>query len=53
MEIEEIKRQAKKEFDEEIFRQAVEEYKTRLRNKRPIWDRIFPYRIVFIRKEKL
>ena len=52
MNLEEIKKLAEKEFQEEIFRLAVEKYKERLRTKKSLWDKIFPYRIIIIRKDK-
>lgn len=45
--------QARKELDEEYFRECVTSAKEKLRQKkRSIWDRIFPFRIVLIRKNK-
>lgn len=48
----EIKAQAEKELQEEYFREAVEKYKEKLRNKRSVWDIVFPYRILIVKKEK-
>lgn len=45
-------RRAKEELAAESFREAVEKEKTRLRNRRPLLDRLIPFRIVFIPKEK-
>jgi hypothetical protein len=51
MDMEKIKQQAITEIEEEDFRAAVEKYKLKLRTKRSIWDRVFPYKIIFIKKE--
>jgi hypothetical protein len=48
--IERIRHQATVEFEHELFRAAVDKYKEKLR-KRSWFDRIFPWRIVFIRKD--
>lgn len=53
MDLNEIKEQAEKEYKEEIFRDAVEKYKKKLREKKSIFDKIFPWKIVIIKKEKL
>jgi hypothetical protein len=50
MNIEEIKSQALKEIKEEDFRKAVEKYKQKLRNKKPVWYKLFPYKIILIRR---
>lgn len=50
--IETIKRQAEIEFQHELYREAVEKYKTKLRQKKSLWDRIFPFRIIILRKGK-
>lgn len=50
MSIEEVTAQAKKEIAEEKFRQAVEAEKTRLRQYRPLWVRVFPWRITIKRR---
>ena len=50
---EEIKSQAKKELEEEYFKQEVEKYKEKLRQKRSFWDIIFPYKIIILKKEKV
>lgn len=41
--------QAREELAEELFREAVEEEKKRLRERRTIWERIFPYKIKLIK----
>jgi hypothetical protein len=50
MEISEIKEQALKEIAEEDFRKAVEQMKLKIRNKKSLWDRIFPYKVIFVKK---
>lgn len=52
MNLEEVKKQALKELEDEEFRRAVEQYKIKLQ-KQTIWDRIFPWKLVIIKKEKL
>ena len=52
MDISKVKEQAEKELNEELFRKAVDEMKDKLRQKRSLWDKIFPYKIIFVRKEK-
>jgi hypothetical protein len=51
MDLEIIKKQAIEEVRQEEYRAAVEQYKKQLREYRSLWDRIFPYKIIFIRKE--
>lgn len=53
MDIEKVKKQAKKEFEEEQFRVAVDEYKNRLKQKSLRWSKIFPYKILIVRKDIL
>jgi hypothetical protein len=48
----EIMRQAETEVREERFRQAVEIAKEKIRKMRPVWDRLFPFRIILVRKDK-
>lgn len=50
MDLEKVKNQAQKEIDEERFREEVEKYKEKLKTKRSFWDRLFPYKIIFIKK---
>lgn len=52
MDIAEIKKRAIKELEDERFRKAVENYKEKLKNKKNIWDRLFPYKITITKKEK-
>lgn len=52
MDIEKIKELAQKEIQEEDFRLAINEYKIKLR-KAKWWHRLFPFKIVVIRREKL
>lgn len=48
----EIMRAAEQEIKKEHFRAAVEKMKAALRKRRPIWDWLFPYRIVILSKKK-
>ena len=50
--IEEIKAKALEEIKEETFRQAVDKYKDKLRDKKSLWNRLFPYKLVIIKKEQ-
>lgn len=52
MNLEQIKRQAEEEFKHELFREAVEKYKAKLRQRKTLWDRIFPWRIIILRKDR-
>ena len=47
-----IDAQARREIEEEAFRAAVERHKQKLREKRTLWDRIFPWKIIVIKKGK-
>lgn len=51
MDLNKIKEQALNELKEEEFREAVEKMKFKLKNKKNIWDKIFPYRLIIVRKE--
>jgi len=46
MDTKEIEKQAKKEIEEEDFRDQVEKEKKRLREHIPLLHRIFPFKIV-------
>lgn len=48
--LEKIKQEAEKEIEEECYRQEVELMKKRLREKRPFLDKLFPYKIIIIKK---
>jgi len=52
MNIEEIKKIAAKEIKEEQFREAVDKYKQKLKNKKSLWGTLFPFKIIIIRKDK-
>lgn len=52
IDLELVKSKAYEEIQEENFRVAVEEYKKKLRTKK-WWHALFPWKIVFIRREKL
>jgi len=51
--IELIKKTAKEELEHDLFLEAVKEYKAKLKSYRPFWDKLFPFKIIFIRKERL
>lgn len=51
MKIDLIAEQAKKEIEEEEFRIEVEKLKSKLRQKRRLWDMVFPWKISIKRKE--
>lgn len=50
MNLQEIRAAALKEIAEEDFRYEVRRYKQKLREKKTLWDRIFPYKILIIKK---
>lgn len=50
MDLNKIREQAQKELEEERYRAAVDKEKERLRNKKSLWDRIFPYKIIILKK---
>ena len=52
MNLEEIKKQARKEIEEDDYRQAVDKYKEKLRDKRKFWNKVFPWKIIIIRKDQ-
>ena len=43
---------AEKEYREECFRSAVELYKQKLRERKSVWDRIIPFKVIIVRKDK-
>ena len=51
MDLDNIKKQAQQELEQERHRDAVKKYKEKLKNKKSIWDRIFPYKLIVIKKE--
>lgn len=51
MDIELIKKQAHLEVQQELFRIAVEKYKQKIREYKPFWHRIFPYKIILLRRD--
>ncbi len=55
MNLDNVIEQAEIELKEEEFRQAVEVYKVKLRRKQKesLLSKLFPYKIVFIRRDKL
>lgn len=48
--VEEVRKQAQLELAKENFRDAVEKEKARLRNKRPLLHRLFPFKIIIVRR---
>ena len=50
VDIKEIKRQAELELKEEEFRVEVDKYKEKLKRKKSMWDVIFPWKILIIKK---
>lgn len=52
MDIEEVKKQAELEIKTEDFRAAVDKYKEKLRNRKGLWNRLFPWKIIIIRKDQ-
>lgn len=52
LDFEAIKRQAEEEYQQELFRFAVEKYKEKLRAHVSIWDKLFPWKILIIKKER-
>lgn len=50
--IDTIKATALREVRQEQFREAVEKEKQRLREHRSFIDRIFPYSIIIVKKER-
>lgn len=41
---------AEAELQDEQFRRLVELKKAELKTRRPLWDRVFPWRIIIVRK---
>lgn len=48
----EIIEQAKSEFEQEKRRALIDKYKQKLRTKKTLLDRIMPFKILIVRKEK-
>ena len=48
----EILEKAKAELQETYYRRAIDKQKEKLLNKKSIWDKIFPYKLIIIRKDK-
>ncbi len=51
MNMEAIKKQAELELAAEDFNVAVEKYKVKLRSKKTVWDRVWPFKIIILRKD--
>lgn len=52
MDIEKIKKQAMEELKEEKFRKEVEKYKQKLKERRTLWEKLFPFKIIIIRRNQ-
>lgn len=52
MNIEEIKKQAKKELEEEKTRKLIDIEKDKMRYKKSFFKKIFPWKIVIIRNKE-
>lgn len=46
-----VKKEAEKELEEERFREAVEQMKSKLRQKKPLLHKIFPWKITIQRRD--
>ena len=51
MDIEKCKQQALREIQEEEFRVEVDKYKSEFKNRKSFLDKIFPYKLIIIKKE--
>lgn len=51
MDIDKIKQQAIEELQAEYFRAAVERYKLHLKYRNRFWNRLFPWKIIILRKD--
>ena len=51
MDLLKVKEVALLEYEEEKFRELVEEEKDRLRQHKSLWDRVFPWKLFIIRKD--
>lgn len=52
IDIQYIKKIAEQELNDELFRELVEKEKQKFREKKSIWDKIFPFKIIILRKDK-
>lgn len=50
LDAESVIEQAEKEYNDELYREAVELHKAKLREKKSLWDTLFPYKIIIVRK---
>jgi len=51
MNVDQIMREAQRQLDEEKYLAAVKAAKEKLRNKRPLWERLFPFVITIARRK--
>lgn len=49
-EMKSIREQAEKEFKEERRREEIEKIKIKLREHKPFWQKVFPFKIVIVRR---
>ena len=50
IDIQAVRAEARRQLDAEAFEAAVEAEKERLRRYRPWWHRVFPYRVILVRR---
>ena len=50
MDVSEVERQARKELEEESFREAVEMAKTKLKERKSFLSVIFPFKLLIVRR---
>lgn len=50
IDISKVEEEARKELDDEIFREKVEEAKEKIRNKKPLLHILFPWKIKLERR---
>lgn len=53
LDLEAIKKTAHLEYEQERFKKAVEEYKAKLKSRNRFWDRLWPWKIIVLKKERL
>lgn len=51
MDLLKVKEVALLEYEEEKFRTAVEEEKEKLRQHKSMWDKVFPWKLIILRKD--
>ena len=53
IDISEVQKAAQAEIEQEEFRRRVDEMKQKLREKRPFWERILPFKIRIERRKNV